>query len=145
MTSTPGIQRPILQRNNHQLQVSLFRLSFKSCRKEIQSRTQSSKDQSFKQTCRKVYLLFYFFFKKMDHSRSLFRLFYKQLTVNKCSIKVADDWIRTGVLWYWKHPLCQLRHNHCPKSLPIFDALIYVRFQVWLDLYKVLRNKKAEC
>ena len=42
-----------------------------------------------------------------------FRLFYKQLTVNKCSIKVADDWIRTLVLWYRKRPLCQLRHNHC--------------------------------
>ena len=36
--------------------------------------------------------LFFFFY---------FRLFYKQLTVNKCSIKVADDWIRTRVLWYW--------------------------------------------
>ena len=44
-----------------------------------------------------------------------FRLFYKQLTVNKCSIKVADDWIRTWVLWYRKQPLCQLRHNHLPK------------------------------
>ena len=56
----------------------------------------------------------------MGHSRPLFlyfRLFYKQLTVNKGSIKVADDWIRTRVLWYWKRPLCQLRHNHCPKSL----------------------------
>ena len=28
----------------------------------------------------------------------IFCLFYKQLTVNKCSIKVADDWIRTWVL-----------------------------------------------
>ena len=43
-----------------------------------------------------------------------FRLFYKQLTVNKCSIKVADDWIRTWVLWYHKRLLCQLRHNHFP-------------------------------
>ena len=34
--------------------------------------------------------------KKIGHSRPLFlyfRLFYEQLTVNKCSIKVADDWI----------------------------------------------------
>ena len=57
-----------------------------------------------------------FFFLKIGHSRPLFlyfRLFYKQLTVNKCSIKVADDWIRTRVLWYRKRPLCQLRHNHC--------------------------------
>ena len=55
----------------------------------------------------------------MGHSRPLFlyfRLFYKQLTVNKCSIKVADDWIRTRILWYWKRPLCQLRHNHCPRD-----------------------------
>ena len=55
--------------------------------------------------------------KKMGHSRPLFlyfRLFYKQLTVNKCSIKVADDWNRTRVLWYRKWPLCQLRHNHFP-------------------------------
>ena len=39
-------------------------------------------------------------FLKMGHSRPLFyfRLFYKQLTVNECSIKVADDWIRTRVL-----------------------------------------------
>ena len=28
-----------------------------------------------------------------------FCLSYKQLTVNKCSKKVADDWIRTRVLW----------------------------------------------
>ena len=59
----------------------------------------------------------FFFFLKMGHSRPLFfyfRLFYKQLTVNKCSIKVADDWIRTQVLWCRKRPLCQLRHNHFP-------------------------------
>ena len=58
-------------------------------------------------------------FLKMGHSRPLFLyfcLFYKQLTVNKCSIKVADDWIRTWVLWYRKRPLCQLRHNHCPNE-----------------------------
>ena len=45
----------------------------------------------------------------MGHSRPLFlyfRLFYKQLTVNKCSIKVANDWIRTRVLWYRKRQLC---------------------------------------
>ena len=28
-----------------------------------------------------------------------FHLFYEQLTVDYCSIKVADDWIRTRVLW----------------------------------------------
>ena len=49
-----------------------------------------------------------------------FRLFYKQLTVNKCSIKVADDWIQTWVLWYRKRLLCQLCHNHCPMNLKYF-------------------------
>ena len=46
-------------------------------------------------------MLKYSFF-KMGHSRPLFlyfHLFYKQLTVNKCSTKVADDWIQTWVLW----------------------------------------------
>ena len=55
----------------------------------------------------------------MGHSRPYFLyfgLFYKQLTVNKCSIKVANDWIRTRVLWYRKQLLCQLRHNHCPRA-----------------------------
>ena len=32
----------------------------------------------------------------------LFCLFYKQLTLNNCSIKVADDWIRTRVPCYPK-------------------------------------------
>ena len=36
-----------------------------------------------------------------------------QLTVNKCSINFADDWIRTVDLWYWKGSLYQLSHNHC--------------------------------
>ena len=49
----------------------------------------------------------------MGHSRPLF---YKQPTVNKCSINVADDWIQTQVLWCRKQPLCQLRHNHFPIS-----------------------------
>ena len=50
----------------------------------------------------------------------IFRLFYKKLKVNKCSIKVAVGWIRTQALWYWKQQLCQLRHNHCP-SFNIFN------------------------
>jgi len=37
----------------------------------------------------------------------IFCRFYKQLTVNKCSIKVADDWIRTWVLWSWRRPAPQ--------------------------------------
>ena len=47
-----------------------------------------------------IYLSLCFF---MDRSR----LFYKQLTAHKCSIKVAKDWIRNRV-WYRKRPLCQL-------------------------------------
>ena len=52
-----------------------------------------------------------------------FRLFYKQLTVIKCSIKVADDWIQTRVLWYCKRPLCQLRHNHFPRTQKVYHYL----------------------
>ena len=40
------------------------------------------------------------FFKQIGHSRPLFLyfcLFNKQLTVDNCSIKVANDWIRTRV------------------------------------------------
>ena len=33
-----------------------------------------------------------------------------------CSITVANDWIRTGILWYQKWPLCQLCYNHCPSD-----------------------------
>ena len=50
----------------------------------------------------------------MSHSRPLFlyfRLFYKQLTENIGSIKVADDRIRTADLWLWKQPLCQLSNT----------------------------------
>ena len=71
----------------------------------------------------------------MGHSRPLFfyfRLFYKQLTVNKCSIKVADDWIRTRVLWCCKRPLCQLRHNHFPQPLSVLtdQMRVKIRFDV---------------
>ena len=64
----------------------------------------------------------------MDISRCLFiyfRLFYKLLTVNNCSIKVAVDWIWTQVLQYWKQPRCQLCHNHCPD----FDVLMFDVFR----------------
>ena len=43
-----------------------------------------------------------------------FSLFYKQSTIN-CSIKVADDWIRTRVLLYWKRLRCQVYHNPLPN------------------------------
>ena len=38
-------------------------------------------------------------------------VFSTQLTVNKCSINFADDWIRTADLWYRKRPLYQLSHT----------------------------------
>ena len=65
------------------------------------------------------FLFLFSFFKKdgpFPASFLYFRLFYKQLTVIKCSIKVANDWIRTRVLSYRKRPLCQLRHNHFPHT-----------------------------
>ena len=40
-----------------------------------------------------------------------------QLTVNKCLINSADDWIRTADLWHCKRPLYQLSHNHCPQQV----------------------------
>ena len=79
------------------------------------------------------------FAKIMGHSRPLFlyfRLFYKQITVYKCSIKVADYWIRTRVLWYWKQLLNQLCHNHRENFL---DHLFAVD---WLDR-KDNRKKKT--
>ena len=43
------------------------------------------------------------------------------LTVNNCSIKVADDWIRTRVLWCWKQPLCHLCYwSHFPPNWDTF-------------------------
>ena len=57
------------------------------------------------------------FFQKVGHSRPLFlyfRLFNTQLTVNKCSINFANDWIRTADLWNRNRPLYQLSHNHRP-------------------------------
>ena len=41
-------------------------------------------------------------------------------TVNSKYVKfknLADDWIQTADLWYWKQPLCQLSHNHCPYPI----------------------------
>ena len=50
------------------------------------------------------------------------------LTVNKCSINLTNDWIRTADLWYWKQPLCQLSQNHCTgvSFLTYLCSLIFV-------------------
>ena len=67
-----------------------------------------------------IYVWLFLFLKKWAiHSFSFlyFRLFNTQLTVNKCSMNIyifGDDWIRTANFWYWKRPLYQLSHNHCP-------------------------------
>ena len=45
-----------------------------------------------------------------------------QLRANKCSINFADEWIRTADLWYWKWPLYQLSHNHCPVTASLCNV-----------------------
>ena len=87
--------------------------------------------------------LFVSFFFQMGYSRPLFiyfRLFYKQLTVNNCSIKVADGWIRTRVLWYQKRPRCQLCHNHNHLSLflCLFIFFIMVVAQKMLKIFRFI-------
>ena len=44
-----------------------------------------------------------------------------KLTTLNCSIKGANGWIRTWVLWHRKRPRCQLSHNNCtpPKKIPL--------------------------
>ena len=90
---------------------------------------------------RPVCLLFFFYKNGPFPAPFLyFRLFHKQLTVNKCSIKVANDWIRTRVLSYRKRPLCQLRHNHC-LLLPMHNLFIKDVYEwhsyVWLGMLAV--------
>ena len=50
------------------------------------------------------------------------------LTVNNCSIKVADDWIRTRVLWSRNQPFCQLCHNHCPNMVLLNSSNASAKF-----------------
>ena len=92
--------------------------------------------------------LFFFFKKNGPFAASFFlyfRLFYKQLTVNKCSIKVADDWIRTRVLWDCKRLLCQLRHNHFPYwrklGRPFLLLFIFCNFFPLINEWFIRRTK----
>ena len=40
---------------------------------------------------------------------------------------IAYDWIRTVDLWYWKRPLHQLRHDHCPTRETVVQFVwVYV-------------------
>ena len=78
------------------------------------------------------------FFKNGPFPVSFFFIFIFsiQLTVKKCSINVADDWIQTVDLWYWKWLLYQLSHNHCPKvfvSLFNFCIICWVFCPWWLN------------
>ena len=61
-----------------------------------------------------------FFFKKNGPFPASFFfifVFSIQLTVNKCSINFADDWIRTADLWYRKRPLYQLSHTTTAQNM----------------------------
>ena len=73
------------------------------------------------------------FFKNGPFPVSFFFIFIFsiQLTVKKCSINVADDWIQTVDLWYWKWLLYQLSHNHCPKVfVSLFNFCIICEYFV---------------
>ena len=70
-----------------------------------------------------------------------FRLFNTQLTVNKCSINFADDWIRTADLWYWKRPLYQLSHNH--YLIFIRDFFPVVKCAINGSILKVLKRASS--
>ena len=67
----------------------------------------------------------------MGHYQPLFSLFssFQYSFLTKLIVNnIPDDWIRTAVFWYWKRPLYQLRHNHCPTSLTFFlSTLLFVQ------------------
>ena len=68
-----------------------------------------------------------------------------QLTVYNCSINFADDWIWTADLWYWKRPLCQLSHNHCPLYSKDFQKAFFLKMgHPWplFHLFLVFSNKQ---
>ena len=46
-----------------------------------------------------------------------FRLFNTGFLIKVIVNNIAVDWIRTVDLWFWKRPLYQLRHNHCPTTI----------------------------
>ena len=68
---------------------------------------------------------------KMGHSRPLFLYFVLSINshqqIPKCSIKVANDWIRTCGLRYQKQTRCQLCHNYCPYQGTKSLKLTFVR------------------
>ena len=80
---------------------------------------------------------------KMGHSRPLFLYFRLFNTVDSkplFNIKVANDWIWTVDLRYWKQLLCQLSHNNCPRFNYICNSIIKSRKYLlfWLDASQYL-------
>ena len=73
---------------------------------------------------------------KMGNSRLrflYFRLFYKHLTVNNCSIKVADDWIWTQVLCYHKRRRNQLCHNNYSTTTAPPHVVVTYMPESWIS------------
>ena len=56
-----------------------------------------------------------------------FRLFNSVDRKQLFNIKLADGWIRTVDLWFWKRPLYQMSHTHCPSISLAFVNNIYAR------------------
>ena len=62
-----------------------------------------------------IFVVRFWFSKKLGHSDLFLPIFRYSLTVNKCSTLIfANGWIRTADLLSWKPSLCLLSHNHCP-------------------------------
>ena len=81
------------------------------------------------------------FFFPASFSRPLFLYFRRYNTVDSkqtFNINISDDWIQIADLRYWKWPLFQLSHNHCPlyplKVFEINKEPLFVSFMFWPDL-----------
>ena len=71
-------------------------------------------------------------------SRPLFSLFssyqYSWQYTN-VKYKFPNDWIRTSDLWYFKRPLYQLGHHHCPCSYLCYILYVFSFFFKSTGLY----------
>ena len=60
----------------------------------------------------------------MGHSRPLSLFFVFSINSKQMFIiNIADDWIRTEDLWYWKQPLYQLSYHHNPSLISFFKKM----------------------
>ena len=50
------------------------------------------------------------------------------------NVNFTNDWIQTADLWYWKRPLYQLSHNHCPISYFVLSPKLFV-FECTSSIY----------